>query len=228
MYPTENLSLNKRSIIDKSHFLSKISDVFETCNHSRNHMIGIYLLEEERFLYFNKVFKNLFGDYEDTLLEKGWEAWFALIDLQEGKWIKKRISDLLAIPCFEKSFKHNYFVKNHTGKKLHIHHEILLQQFGKCPLAVNFFSEIKNNGIRNTHYSQPDNVPYHNKQSLRISAREKEVLHFIADGFSSKQIANFLLISPHTAISHRKRLIEKFEVKNTAQLIKKASKIMEL
>lgn len=61
-----------------------------------------------------------------------------------------------------------------------------------------------------------------------ISIREKEVLKLIADGFSSRQIADQLFISKHTAISHRKNLIEKFRVKNTAQLIKKASKVMDL
>ena len=50
----------------------------------------------------------------------------------------------------------------------------------------------------------------------------------VADGYSSKQIADKLFISNHTAISHRKNLIEKFKVKNTAQLIKRASRNIEL
>ncbi len=70
---------------------------------------------------------------------------------------------------------------------------------------------------------------YHiKKENCIISSREKEVLHLIGEGYSSKQIADMLFISNHTAISHRKNLIEKFQVKNTAQLIKKASKVMEL
>lgn len=62
---------------------------------------------------------------------------------------------------------------------------------------------------------------HHNE---KLSEREKEVLKFIAQGFSSKQLANELNISKHTAISHRKHLLEKFKVKNTAELIKEASK----
>jgi DNA-binding CsgD family transcriptional regulator len=46
----------------------------------------------------------------------------------------------------------------------------------------------------------------------------------ITEGLSSKKIADELYISNYTAITHNKNLIEKFKVKNTAQLIREASK----
>jgi DNA-binding CsgD family transcriptional regulator len=58
----------------------------------------------------------------------------------------------------------------------------------------------------------------------KVTRREKEVLKLVADGFSAKEVANKLSISIHTAINHRKNLITKFHVKNTAELIKVASK----
>lgn len=57
-----------------------------------------------------------------------------------------------------------------------------------------------------------------------ISIREKEVLKLISDGFATKEIADKLNISFHTVESHRKNLLEKFGVKNSAELIKAASK----
>jgi len=57
-----------------------------------------------------------------------------------------------------------------------------------------------------------------------VTLREKEVLELVADGLSSKEIADKLHISTYTAINHRKNLISKFKVKNTAQLIKEASR----
>ncbi len=57
-----------------------------------------------------------------------------------------------------------------------------------------------------------------------LSSREKEVLILIADGFTNPQIAAKLFISMHTVDSHRKNLLTKFEVNNTASLIKLASK----
>ena len=53
-----------------------------------------------------------------------------------------------------------------------------------------------------------------------ISTREKEVLILIADGLTNPQIAEKLFISLHTVDSHRKNLLTKFAVNNTASLIK--------
>lgn len=55
-----------------------------------------------------------------------------------------------------------------------------------------------------------------------ISSREKEVLEFIANGFTNPQIAAKLFISMHRVDSHRKNLLAKFGVNNTASLIKLA------
>ncbi|MBN8674087.1 MAG: response regulator transcription factor [Chitinophagales bacterium] len=57
-----------------------------------------------------------------------------------------------------------------------------------------------------------------------LSSREKEVLQLIADGFTNPQIAAKLFISLHTVDSHRKNLLTKFAVNNTASLIKLAAK----
>lgn len=57
-----------------------------------------------------------------------------------------------------------------------------------------------------------------------ITKREEEVLRLVADGLSNKQIADRLYISVHTAINHRKHLLEKFHVKNTAEMIREAAK----
>jgi DNA-binding CsgD family transcriptional regulator len=55
-----------------------------------------------------------------------------------------------------------------------------------------------------------------------ISGREQEVLSLIAYEFTSKEIAEKLVISNHTAISHRQNLIEKLGVRNTAGLIRRS------
>lgn len=55
-----------------------------------------------------------------------------------------------------------------------------------------------------------------------VTTREHEVLQLISDGDSAKMIADKLHISETTAITHRKNLIRKLKVKNTAQLIKVA------
>ena len=58
------------------------------------------------------------------------------------------------------------------------------------------------------------------KQLPELSGREKEVLRLVADENTASEIAVKLFISEHTVISHRKKLMFKLGVKNTAGLIK--------
>lgn len=55
-----------------------------------------------------------------------------------------------------------------------------------------------------------------------LTTREKEVLALIAEGLTNNQIAAQLYISPLTVDSHRKNLLAKLGVKNTAAMIKMA------
>lgn len=57
---------------------------------------------------------------------------------------------------------------------------------------------------------------------FKITSREKEVLEYLAGGNSAKKIASKLFISESTVITHRKHLIQKLKVKNSAELIKKS------
>jgi len=55
-----------------------------------------------------------------------------------------------------------------------------------------------------------------------ITRRQKEMLELIAAGMTNNEIAEKLFISPATVDTHRKNLLARFEVKNTAALIKMA------
>ena len=55
-----------------------------------------------------------------------------------------------------------------------------------------------------------------------LTPREKEVLQLISEGYTNPQIAERIFLSPFTVDSHRKNLLAKLGVKNTASLIKLA------
>lgn len=57
----------------------------------------------------------------------------------------------------------------------------------------------------------------------KVTRREKEILQLAARGLTTQQIADELFISSHTVDSHRKNLMEKFEVKNISSAIKLAA-----
>jgi DNA-binding CsgD family transcriptional regulator len=58
----------------------------------------------------------------------------------------------------------------------------------------------------------PQNIP-------GLSAREMEILDLIAKGYTAPQIAEALSLSTETIRWYRKKLIEKFDVSNTASLV---------
>jgi DNA-binding NarL/FixJ family response regulator len=61
---------------------------------------------------------------------------------------------------------------------------------------------------------------YESAQIPAITRREKEILVLIADGLTNPEIANKLFVSSSTVDSHRKNLLAKLNVKNTASLVK--------
>lgn len=52
-----------------------------------------------------------------------------------------------------------------------------------------------------------------------ITEREEEVIILIVQGFTSRQIGKKLQISPNTVSNHRKNILRKLNLKNTAELI---------
>ena len=65
----------------------------------------------------------------------------------------------------------------------------------------------------------------HQSPDIRIilTRREKEVLELIADGLTNNEIAERLFISITTVDTHRKNLLNKFDCRNVASLVRKAS-----
>jgi DNA-binding CsgD family transcriptional regulator len=59
---------------------------------------------------------------------------------------------------------------------------------------------------------------YSEKASI-FSTREKEIILLLANGRKTDEIAEELFISPNTVSTHRKNMLKKYAVKNTAQLI---------
>ena len=59
-------------------------------------------------------------------------------------------------------------------------------------------------------------------KTISLTHREKEIVQCLYQGMSSKEIASQLFISKATVDTHRQNLIRKWEVPNTAGLLKKA------
>jgi DNA-binding NarL/FixJ family response regulator len=55
-----------------------------------------------------------------------------------------------------------------------------------------------------------------------LTSREREVFHLIAEGLTTKEIARKLDISVKTAENHRGRVLDKLDMRNTAELVRYA------
>lgn len=63
---------------------------------------------------------------------------------------------------------------------------------------------------------------FSNQTELLVTRRELEVLKLMAQGLTNQEIADNLFVSASTIDSHRKNLISKLHVKNTAALVRVA------
>jgi len=108
----------------------------------------------------------------------------------------------------------------------------ILKNTGKTEL-INAIDDIMNG---QTHYGRdvvnalvtgirnPKKIIKKEELAPDLTSRELEVLRLIAQEYTAHEIANRLFISQHTVDTHRKNLLSKVGVKNTAGLVRHAVK----
>ncbi len=69
-------------------------------------------------------------------------------------------------------------------------------------------------------YLDKENTP--SEESANLSPREKEILYLVAKGYSGKEIAEKLVISPSTVHTHRTNLMAKLGLNNRRELVQYA------
>ena len=73
-----------------------------------------------------------------------------------------------------------------------------------------------------TKAQEPEREAEAPSRTGRLSRRETEVLHLMAEGLTTNEIAEKLFTSKRTIETHRQNILEKTQTKNTAALIKLA------
>lgn len=54
---------------------------------------------------------------------------------------------------------------------------------------------------------------------FRLSRREMEIIGFVRNGYTNQEIADRLFLSVHTVMTHRKNILHKLAVRNTAEML---------
>ena len=101
-----------------------------------------------------------------------------------------------------------YLIKSASAEEIAEAIETVLQ--GKIYLSISI-----EHVLRPLSITPADTLP-------PLTKREKEILGHIAEGLTNNQIADKLFISPLTVDTHRKNLLTKLNVNNTASLIRLA------
>lgn len=106
------------------------------------------------------------------------------------------------------------FINKDTGK------EELLKAIDKVMNGEKYISPGISNNLF-THLSDRNvNAPENEKH---LTPREIEIIRYIADGLTNNEIAAKLFLSPVTVDTHRKNILAKLHLKNTAALVKYAA-----
>jgi DNA-binding CsgD family transcriptional regulator len=108
--------------------------------------------------------------------------------------------------------------KNLTAQ-LSFHRQMFRNVHNALENAENLSSSLKQNDLLRVLLEENEELKVRMKYN-RLSTREKEIMEQIKEGHTSKEIAVLLSISKLTVDTHRKNMMHKLEISNTAELIR--------
>ena len=166
--------------------------------------------------------------FQDELLAKNIKPDIALTDLSFGN---SNSFDLIRkIKEFDKMIKvivlsmhkEEFYIINaiESGADGYLHKDIkedeLIKGIRKVAAGESYYSGFISQILINNIYNRPkrSNQPF-------LTNREKEVVNYLVEGLSSKEIAARLKVSPRTIEAHRYNILNKFGLQSTTELIKK-------
>jgi DNA-binding CsgD family transcriptional regulator len=129
-----------------------------------------------------------------------------------------------------------YRIKNGEGKYIRVieQHQVLeLDKSGNVWLSLGIMDVSPNQENYNSVHSSIINfktgevyqIKPGNQPAVELSAREKQILGLIKDGYLSKEISGKLLISVHTVNTHRQRILQKLNANNSLEAVRFAAEL---
>jgi DNA-binding NarL/FixJ family response regulator len=97
-------------------------------------------------------------------------------------------------------------------------HQEITEAISKTALNQKFFC---NRIVDHLVFQEREDLQFRNTScsGLNVTEREIEIISLIAEGLSNKEIAEKLFLSTHTVTTHRKNIMGKLHVNNTAGLV---------
>ncbi|MCD4772221.1 MAG: helix-turn-helix transcriptional regulator, partial [Bacteroidales bacterium] len=235
-------TLNKQKFIPEDldySIMDKHIEFLEKLNVIENSSISIFDLYQRKHVYLSSRFETVFGFNIDEAHEEGNEYFDKKVHPDDNLNAMKIGSYFLKIAYTlpiekRKDYKliNDYRIKNGEDKYIRVIEQFQALELDKhgniwLALCVMDFSPNQDislplqNKVINFRTGELFHFPETTKE-INLSKREKEILGLISEGLISKEIADNLFISVHTVNTHRQKIIEKLNVKNSHEAIKLA------
>lgn len=198
-------------------------------------------MRTSRFVYVSKNFIQMLGYPSEEVLAKGLQLILSLIhpdDIKEYMEVTKVVWEfLMALPASQRKY-YKTSVDFRIRNKEEVHKRVLQQNTalqtdkgGNIVLLLMVISDIshlkKETGISAAIVSTKhdgflvwDGSDTQLKSQIAFSRRELEIIKFLAEGFSSREVAERLNVSEFTVSTHRRNMLKKTRLSNTRALVR--------
>jgi|WetSurMetagenome_2_1015567.scaffolds.fasta_scaffold00529_9 DNA-binding CsgD family transcriptional regulator len=180
----------------------------------------------EEFIYLGRIYELIHPDDRDIVMN------FSKRTIEASKDYKLKLKTDPQYAIFTIEFR----LQKLSGEYIKVRRNsccFKTDKAGNMVYALVTFADISDtNKSDNVYFSQIINGnekicfdDFHDKYktTIKVTKREFEVLKLLSQGYSNTRISKKMFISIHTVISHRRNLLHKAKVKNTAELIKYAA-----
>jgi DNA-binding CsgD family transcriptional regulator len=197
---------------------------------------------QRKYLYMNDATRNVLGFNPNYFIQNGMESYLEKLDpvglsIFQKKIFATNIEHIRKNPAQKAAdfiFTHSFRINTPNGDRLNIaqRSSFIVTPDGNpvgvigCAMDISWFK--KDDSV--VHVIEDRSAPYDkrillenhyfpNLEDTLLSNRELEVLRWITEGLSSKQIAFKMNISINTVNNHRVKMLRKTNCKNAVDLV---------
>lgn len=240
---------NPNTSSDEQNYFERHSSILHTLNYQLKEAIIISDIQNSRNLFCSQAIQTITGWTQKDFNEGGWAFAMSLTHPEDAPLVIEIFSrDIKLRQGQTFTYDHVPIVYEYRKRHKHsgwvwIHAESLVLERDvdkEIKYMITFLKDItkeksglmsESAGERKININEELNFlitptgKTNSNQSIHISNREKEILELVKKGFSTKEIADILNLKITSVNTYRKSLMQKLNVKNTAELVERSNQI---
>ena len=213
-------------------------DKFQT-----NSMFFLFNNAKLEYLFVSKSTLAVLGFSRDEIIEKGFSWLFTLFSPTELEYKKNVMNDVFYFlktlnrkEILASTVRYDLVALRKDGKQIHLLEEMMFPEVNTAgePLITSCFLHdigdyVKSQKRQCNIYleaSNPQKIVFskyycvNEKDKAPLSRREIQILEQFSNGLTTTQVAKKLFVTENTVKTHRKNILLKLDVQNTAEAVK--------